>query len=363
MSSQVLYAVLALILAAEFQLTSCQEGVTSQHDNSSVPVAYSATVLEGGGQVCPPEEQLEMARAEIAIDILNTIRIIVRCPGQVPEDPASSCHEVSQCNPQLPSEYYWITSSNGAAVQVYCDMTRECSCSSASVGGWSRVAYLNMTDPTHQCPPTWREITSPVRTCGRTNQTVAHPIIRTIEGGCSSVSFSTYNISFSHICGRIIGYQVGNPDAFQPYTNSWFTRIEDTYVDGVVITRGTEKEHVWTFAASLSESVSSSNLESVCPCTNSQSPQSIPSFVGQDYFCETGITGDWSRGVFYPDGDPLWDGEDCGSGSTCCELHGPPYFCKSLTEPTTDDIEVKICADEALSRDDTPIELIEIFVQ
>ena len=87
MSSQVLYAVLALILAAEFQLTSSQEGVASQHDNSSIPVAYSATVLEGGGQVCPPEEQLEMARAEIAIDILNTIRIIVRCPGQVPEDP------------------------------------------------------------------------------------------------------------------------------------------------------------------------------------------------------------------------------------------------------------------------------------
>ncbi len=69
MSSKVLYAVLALILAAELQLTSCQEGATSQHDNSSLPVSYSATVLEGGGQVCPPEEQLEMATAEIAEDV------------------------------------------------------------------------------------------------------------------------------------------------------------------------------------------------------------------------------------------------------------------------------------------------------
>ena len=102
------------------------------------------------------------------------------------------------------------------------------------------------------------------------------------------------------------------------------------------------------FGHLLLHSVSLYLLESVCPCTNSLSPQSIPSFVGQDYFCETGITGDWSNGVFYPDGDPLWVGEDCGSGSTCCELHGPPYFCRSLTEPTTDDIEVKICADEAL---------------
>ena len=129
MSSKVWYTVLALILAAELQLTSCQEGVTSQHNNSSQPVAYSATVLEGGEQVCPPEEQLEMARAEIAEDVLKTIRSSLYHPGKVQENPASSCFEVSQCDPQLPSEYYWITSSNGTAVQVYCDMTRECSCS------------------------------------------------------------------------------------------------------------------------------------------------------------------------------------------------------------------------------------------
>ena len=135
-----------------------------------VALDYSATVLEGGGQVCPPEEQLEMATAEIAEEILN---IVHDCPGQVQENPASSCLEVSQCDPQLLSDHYWITSSNGTAVRVYCDMTRECSCSSASVGGWSRVAFLNMTDPAHQCPPAWREITEPVRACGRTNETVA----------------------------------------------------------------------------------------------------------------------------------------------------------------------------------------------
>ncbi len=358
MSSNALYAVLALILAAELQLTSCQEGVTSQHDNRTVPASYSATVLEGGGQVCPPEEQLEMARAEIAEDILNIIRndiLDVHCPGQVQESPASSCLEVSQCDPQLPSEYYWIASSSGTAVRVYCDLTRECSCSSASVGGWCRVAFLNMTDPTHQCPPAWREIAEPVRTCGRTNVTLPG------GGGCSSVSFSTYNISFSQICGRIIAYQLGSTDAFWNYNYGPYTRIEDPYVDGVVITRGTEKEHVWTFAASITEL--DSHAELVCPCTNSRSPQSIPSFVGQDYFCETGITGIVTNGVFYPDGDPLWDGEGCGSGSTCCELNGPPYFCKILPEPTTDNIEMRICGDNAIQEEDTPIELIEIFVQ
>ena len=341
MSSNALYTVLALFLAAELQLTSCQEGVTSQHDNSSLPVSYSATVLEGGGQVCPPEEQLEMIIAEIDTDILNTIRNNILCPGQVQENPASSCLDVSQCNPQLPSEHYWIASSNGTAVRVYCDMTRECSCSSASVGGWSRVAYLNMTDPTHQCPPAWREITTPVRTCGRTNETVLSPLHLNPGslGGCSSVSFSSYNISFSHICGKIIGYQFATPDSFAAFA-AGFTEIEDPYVDGVVITRGTEKEHVWTFAA------------------GSEDYPSIPSFVGQDYFCEArSVVG---TGPFYSD-DPLWDGEDCGTGSSCC--NDPPYFCKSLPEPTTDDIEVRLCGDEGLANEDTPIELIEIFVQ
>ena len=69
------------ILAVKLQLTSCQEGLTSQYDNSSLPVTYSATVLEGGEQVCSPEEQREMARAEIGQDIRNTIRNDILCPG------------------------------------------------------------------------------------------------------------------------------------------------------------------------------------------------------------------------------------------------------------------------------------------
>ena len=251
-----------------------------------------------------------MARAEIGEDVLSTIRNggIMSRPG-----PASSCLEISQCNPRLPSQNYWITSSSGTAIQVYCDMTRTCSCSSASIGGWSRVAYLDMTDPTQQCPPAWREITEPVRACGRTNETVPHPADPDQLGGCSSVSFSSYNISFSHICGRIIGYQFGSPDAFRAYVTSFYTRPEDPYFDGVVNSCGTEKEHIWTFSGSVSEAGAFS--ADVCPCTNPGSTQSAPPFVGTDYFCETAVSGDFAN-VLYPD-DPLWDGENCGSGSFC----------------------------------------------
>ena len=332
MASKAFFVVCIFTLAAELQLTSCQEGATSQRGNSSLPVAYSATVLEGGGQVCPPEEQLEMARAEIGRDVLRNIF----CPGEVQENPASSCLEVSQCGPQLPSEYYWVTSANGSAVQVYCDMTRECKCSSASVGGWSRVAYLNTTDPTHQCPPAWRERTdTAVRTCGRTNETLSDN--RTNGGGCSSVTFYSYGISYSHICGRIIGYLRGSPNGF----DSQYTRIEDPYVEGVVITRGTEKQHVWSFGASVNPG--SGN----CPCSSSAI---IPSFVGDNYFCE-----------FRSPDHRFWDGENCEGD--CCEFNDPPFFCTSFSEPTADNIEIAICANQDLINEDTPIELIEIFVQ
>ena len=359
MANKILCIVIhVLILAAELQLTS-------QHDDSSLPVTYSAIVLEGGEQVCPPEEQLEIARAEIGQDIRNTIRNHVLCPGQVQENPAVSCLEISQCiNFQLPSEYYWITGSNGTAVQVYCDMDRDCSCSSASVGGWSRVAYLNMADPTHQCPPAWREITEPVRTCARTNQTLPHPgpLSFLDGGGCSSAHFGANGILYSHICGRVVGYQVGSPDGFGPYSRSYYTRLEDPFVDGVILTHGTKKQHIWTFSSLLTEGPILSWLDAICPCTNPVSTQSVPPFIGTDYFCETAITGDHTLGLLHPS-DPLWDGENCGSQSTCCEFNDPPYFCKSLSEPTTDDIEVRICADEGLDNEDTPIELIEIFVQ
>ena len=33
--------------------------------------------------------------------------------------------------------------------------------------GWRRVAYLNMSDPSQQCPSMWQEITTPHRVCGR----------------------------------------------------------------------------------------------------------------------------------------------------------------------------------------------------
>ena len=332
---------------------SSEGAVPSQNNGRSLPVTYPATALEGGAdESCTPEEQLEMARDAFGQELSNIIRNEILCPGQLQDNPADSCLQISKCNSHLPSNYYWIT-NNGTTVQVYCDMTRECSCNGTTFGGWSRVAYLDMRDPTQQCPPAWREITDPVRTCGRTNESIPTPLG---AGGCSSVSFSSYGISYSSVCGRIVAYQLGAPDQFLPHS---LHNLEDPYVDGIIISRGTEQQHVWTFAVGISE-----DDVGGCNCSDGNTTYTFgPPFVGEDYFCESGSKILNFAYIFYQD-DPLWDGKDCGGiESECCEFNNPPYFCKSFPEPTTDDIEVTICGDQPLLDEDTPIQLMEIYVQ
>ena len=61
--------------------------------------------------------------------------------------------------------------------------------------------------------------------------------------------------------------------------------------------------------------------------------------------------------------DPLWDGQECWGTSTCCGFNNPPWFCKQLPQPTTDDIELRICGDDDISNKDTPIEIVEMYIR
>ena len=105
------------------------------------------------------------------------------------------------------------------------------------------------------------------------------------------------------MCGRIIGYQIGTPDAFF-YGPS--RSIDNVYVEGVSVTRGSPRQHIWTFAGGHDEQ--SIYPGETCPCvTGSIAGSRVPSFVGQNYFCETGITQfNGQNGTFWPNGDPLW---------------------------------------------------------
>ena len=307
----------------------------SQADNTALPLSLPPRVLTGTEQTCPPDALRQTSQTEMAQDIATLLRSNIICPAaRAQTTPAASCNAIST---SCPTGYYWVRSSNGSAVQVYCDMDRVCGCNGDSTGGWARIAYLNTTDTSQQCPSAWRLITTPRRTCGRS-----------IDVGCDSVIFPSNGIQYSNICGRVIGYQDQSPDGIH------ISDIDSSYLDGVSITHGVpgSRQHIWSFVAAWHSGT--------CPCHSSNG---IPSFVGQDYFCETGNDNDtdWA-GMFFAD-DPLWDGQDCGTSNTCeCTLNNPPWFCKQLPQTTTDDIEVRICGDEPLANEDTPVELIELYV-
>ena len=161
------------------------------------------------------------------------------------------------------------------------------------------------------------------------------------------------------MCSKIIAYQQG---AFRPYTHGGQRTIDSRYVDGISLTHGTSpRKHIWTFAAALHED--NSNPSSVCPCTNTRNspPPAVPDFVGHDYFCDTGSENHYQF-IFYGD-DPLWDGAGCGQFNTCCSWNSPPWFLKNISPPTSDDIEMRLCADTPGSDEDINFESLEIHVQ
>ena len=191
---------------------------------------------------------------------------------------------------------------------------------------WRRIAYFDTTrgDP---CPSGLRNFTNTTtgqRACGTTDEGQQQRSLNFTTGG-----------SYTHVCGRVRGYQGNNIVAFLHHEQRGQT-IDTNYVDGVSITRGTPRQHLWTYAAGLSETHNSDYFS--CPCARSGYNASwIPSFVGSNFYCESGFVGAVVNRIVWE--DPLWDGQGCfTSGNTCCERYG--WFHRQVP-PTNDDIEVR----------------------
>ena len=107
----------------------------------------------------------------------------------------TSCQEIKQRMPNSPSGIYQIVTQNNKTTQyVYCYMEELC----GSNEGWTRLAYLNMSDPSVECPSGFRLYESGgVRACGR-------PV--SSGGSCASVKFPSNGISYYEVCGIMVGY-------------------------------------------------------------------------------------------------------------------------------------------------------------
>ena len=242
-------------------------------------------------------------------------------------------NETEGCLTQQHRDDVHQTIRESVLATVALQLVREC-------GGelWTRIVYLNMSDPMQSCPPAWRDRSANgVRVCGRPASS---------HYQCHS-TFYHADYSYTRVCGQVIAYQFGSPDGFHVST------IDFPYVDGVSITHGhSPRSHIWTFAADGYEA--SNN----CPC---EGGQSAPPFVGNNYYCGSGYNGtDHPSSVLYSS-DPLWDGVQCESEGSCCST--APWFTVDLVNPTSDDIEVRICSDSNDGEEDTPIHLLELYTQ
>ena len=262
--------------------------------------------------------------------------------GMTSRYPATNCAELLQTNPNTPSGFYWIRATGSGSTRVWCNM--ELACGPRNITGWARVGFLNLSDSAVDCPNLDRfrlqTSTSGVRYCERV----------TTGGGCEEQIFQTNGLNFDSVCGRVTGIQIGSADVFRGPND-----INMPYVDGVSLTYGNPRQHIWTFVGYYSA------LYPECPCSTG-STRTPFDFIGQDYFCESGTNTENFPGTTVFDRDLLWDGQMCTNTEVPC-CNGAPWFYKSLGTTVSEDISFRLCSDQGGTDEEVGFTLVEIYVQ
>ena len=110
----------------------------------------------------------------------------------------TSCKEIKERQPLSPSGVYLLAPATGT-YSTYCNIGTLCGLG----GGWTRLAYLYMSDATQNCPSGFRLYQSGgVRACGR-------PV--TNSASCSSVQFPPNGINYSQMFGRVLEHAYNSP--------------------------------------------------------------------------------------------------------------------------------------------------------
>ena len=197
--------------------------------------------------------------------------------------------------------------------------------------GWSPVVSLDLgPGPSPNMSSPWARSDTPERSCVPPNNL----------DNCQGLSFPVSGLTYNHVCGRIVGYAVNTPDAFADFNEH--NDIDFPYLDGVSVTYGSPRQHIWSFAAGF--------RANLCPCNSDYNGlHPPPAFVGDNYFCD----GSYNKA--------LWDGQDCTTA--CCTFNSPPYFNVTLPAPFSDPIEVRICYDQHDGDENVNVRLLELFVK
>ena len=265
----------------------------------------------------------------------------------------SSCEDIYNNNPETrdKSGYYRIDDNQW----TYCNMTIIAIANSISTcagvgGGWRRIVNINISAG-DDCPGEWRKATqSGVNFCR---------VASNDNFTCSSANFSTNGISYQRVCGRARGYQKGPTLGFFIHQRPTPTSSDDYYASGLSITHSNNpRQHIWSFVSGSSERRRSYGN---CPCASVALTTASPSFVANNYYCETAVLSSLDyNGYFF--NDTLWDGAGC-IGGTCCDDTTQSWFYRQLNQTTQDDIEARICSYGPFTRRSPLIDQLELYIQ
>ena len=180
--------------------------------------------------------------------------------------------------------------------------------------------------------------------------------------GCTSVYFNSYGHKYTEVCGMVEAYQYGSTDAFSGSSAS--LTINDRYIyGGISISHGrSSRSHLWTYAVGLNANPTDSRYrESNCPCTSLGTTATLPNFIQNDYYCDSGNPSGnrYSERHLYP--DQLWD-SSCALGSTCCDNPDQPWFKKKLGKTISDDVEMRWCQHDGW-QEATATRSVEMYIR
>ena len=209
---------------------------------SQVQVGFSPRVLRSpDDESCVTESQRNAVRSRVKNQLQGILKESIApklCQSGVYENiPTASCADIHR---DCPSGNYWLSGDNAEPIRTYCT-SNDNRCCHGNDRKWMRIGYLNMSEPEASCPNGWRTINQPVRSCRRYTDSYVN-----------SVTYSSNGIAYSRVCGRIVAYQYGTPEAFSHYTQSPTSyTLDSRYVDGISVTYGSPRQHIWTLGQSL----------------------------------------------------------------------------------------------------------------
>ena len=219
---------------------SCME---IKESSPVIPSGYY-TISNGSGVVaycnmddlssCPALEQT-LSGIKKDVDSLFTHIDNISVSLCIDSSLVSSCLDVKQRCPQCKNGVYEIGTDSNNVKFAYCALENSTYCN--VTGPWVKLASWNISEAGSFCPSGLQLFADgTVSSCGIQNET---------SPSCQSLPLFSSPVPYTQVCGRMRGYQKGSTDAFWDRLSS---SIDGPYVDGVSITRGSPRQHIWTYS-------------------------------------------------------------------------------------------------------------------